>query len=84
MLFYIFVSKQRPSLFIQYGAFHLSQADQSDLMKVSKSTSSSNNGLTLTFEKSIASASFSADSSAGFSEEEDFLTGSNDFIVGKT
>ena len=53
---------------------------KSDLLNVSKSTVSSNNGSIFTFEKSIFSAGVSA--SAGVAGLAAFLSESRDFIVG--
>ena len=65
-------------------------ARKSDLLNVSKSTSSSNKGSTFTFEKSIFSfavknplLSFAASAASPSEDLEAFLSESSDFIVGK-
>ena len=57
---------------------------KSDLLKVSKSTISSNNGSTFTLEKSIFSTVFSASAGAASEVLEAFLSASSDFIVGNS
>ena len=57
-------------------------ARKSDLLNVSKSTISSNNGSTFTLEKSIFSTGFSASAGAASEVLEAFLSASKDFIVG--
>jgi len=54
------------------------------LLKVSKSTNSSNKGSTFTLEKSITSSFSGAAVEVLFSDFADFLSASRDFIVGKT
>ena len=55
---------------------------KSDLLKVSKSTNSSNKGSTFTLEKSTTSSFSGAAVEVLFSDFADFLSASRDFIVG--
>ena len=57
---------------------------KSDLLKVSKSTNSSNKGSTFTLEKSMTSSFSGAVSEVLLFDLEAFLSASSDFIVGKS